>query len=249
MFPVDLHTHTVASTHAYSTLREYIELAKQRGIKLFATTDHGPDMEDAPHYWHFCNFGPFPRILNGVGILRGIEANIKNLQGKIDCSKEMFEYLDIVLAGLHEPVFAPKDRQSHTIAMVNAMRRGRIDVITHPCNPAFPIDIETVVRAAVECQVALEVNNSSLTHSRPGSEGNCRRIIELARDSGCWLSCNSDAHSAYALGAVAEGEKLLRELGFPTERIINRSPRALDSFLKLRGRKSIPELATLYAAE
>ena len=36
MYPVDLHMHTVASTHAYSTLSDYIAQAKQKGIKLFA---------------------------------------------------------------------------------------------------------------------------------------------------------------------------------------------------------------------
>lgn len=49
MYPVDLHMHTVASTHAYSTLSDYIAEAKRKGIKLFAITDHGPDMEDTPH--------------------------------------------------------------------------------------------------------------------------------------------------------------------------------------------------------
>lgn len=44
MYPVDLHMHTVASTHAYSTLHDYIAEAKRKGIKLFAITDHGPDM-------------------------------------------------------------------------------------------------------------------------------------------------------------------------------------------------------------
>ncbi len=41
MYPVDLHMHTVASTHAYSTLSDYIAEAKRKGIKLFAITDHG----------------------------------------------------------------------------------------------------------------------------------------------------------------------------------------------------------------
>ena len=43
MYPVDLHMHTVASTHAYSTLHDYIAEAKRKGIKLFAITDHGPE--------------------------------------------------------------------------------------------------------------------------------------------------------------------------------------------------------------
>lgn len=32
MFPVDTHTHTIASTHAYSTIHDYIEQAKRKGI-------------------------------------------------------------------------------------------------------------------------------------------------------------------------------------------------------------------------
>lgn len=70
MYPVDLHMHTVASTHAYSTLHDYIAEAKLKNIKLFAITDHGPDMADAPHYWHFMNMRVWPRLVDGVGILR-----------------------------------------------------------------------------------------------------------------------------------------------------------------------------------
>ncbi len=33
MYPVDLHMHTVASTHAYSTLHDYIAEAKRKGIQ------------------------------------------------------------------------------------------------------------------------------------------------------------------------------------------------------------------------
>ena len=42
MYPVDLHMHTVASTHAYSTLQDYITEAKHKGIKLFASSISGP---------------------------------------------------------------------------------------------------------------------------------------------------------------------------------------------------------------
>jgi putative hydrolase len=79
---VDTHNHTVASTHAYSTVHDYLPIARARGIKLFALTDHGPDMADAPHYWHFVNMRVLPRVVDGVGILRGIEANIRNEAGK-----------------------------------------------------------------------------------------------------------------------------------------------------------------------
>lgn len=135
MYPVDLHMHTVASTHAYSTLHDYIVEAQQKGIKLFAITDHGPDMADAPHYWHFMNMHVWPRLVDGVGILRGIEANIKNLQGDIDCTGPMLDKIDVIIAGFHEPVFAPQDKAANTEAMIAAMAQGDVHIISHPGNP------------------------------------------------------------------------------------------------------------------
>lgn len=132
MYPVDLHMHTVASTHAYSNLHDYIAQAKLKGIKLFAITDHGPDMADAPHYWHFVNMRIWPRLVDGIGILRGIEANIKNTDGEIDCTGPMLTSLDLILAGFHEPVFAPQDKETNTAAMIATIASGNVHIISHP---------------------------------------------------------------------------------------------------------------------
>lgn len=136
-YPVDLHMHTVASTHAYSTLHDYIDEAIEKGIKLFAITDHGPDMADAPHYWHFMNMQVWPRLVNGVGILRGIESNIKNIDGDIDCTGPMLTAIDVIIAGFHEPVMPPSDKETHTAAMIAAMAGGEVHIISHPGNPKF----------------------------------------------------------------------------------------------------------------
>ncbi|STQ12746.1 PHP family protein [Enterobacter cloacae] len=132
MYPVDLHMHTVASTHAYSNLHDYIAQAKLKDIRLFAITDHGPDMADAPHYWHFVNMRIWPRLVDGIGILRGIEANIKNTDGEIDCTGPMLTSLDLILAGFHEPVFAPQDKETNTAAMIATIASGNVHIISHP---------------------------------------------------------------------------------------------------------------------
>ncbi|AWQ47490.1 MULTISPECIES: phosphatase [Serratia] len=245
MYPVDLHMHTVASTHAYSTLHDYIAEAQQKGIKLFAITDHGPDMADAPHYWHFMNMHVWPRLVNGVGILRGIEANIKNLQGDIDCTGPMLTATDVIIAGFHEPVFAPQDKASNTEAMIAAMAQGDVHIISHPGNPRYPIDIPAVAAAAAKYEVALELNNSSFTHSRKGSEANCRAIAAAVRDAGGWLALGSDSHVAFSLGNFEHCERIIDEVGFPQERILNVSPRRLLDFLERRGKPAIAELADL----
>ncbi|QCR35939.1 phosphatase [Nissabacter sp. SGAir0207] len=245
MFPVDLHMHTVASTHAYSTLHDYIAEAKQKGIQLFAITDHGPDMADAPHAWHFMNMRVWPRLVEGVGILRGIEANIKNVQGEIDCTGPMLTAVDVVIAGFHEPVFAPQDRETHTKAMIAAMAGGEVHIISHPGNPNYPVDIPAIAEAAAHYEVALELNNSSFLHSRKGSEPNCRAIAAAVRDAGGWLSLGSDSHIAYSLGGFEQCERILREVDFPLDRILNVSPRRFLDFLERRGRPAIAELAEL----
>ena len=243
MYPVDLHMHTVASTHAYSTLHDYIAEAKRKGIKLFAITDHGPDMADAPHYWHFVNMRIWPRIVEGVGILRGIEANIKNIAGEIDCTGPMLTSLDFIIAGFHEPVFAPQDKETHTQAMIATMASGNVHMISHPGNPKFPVDIPAIAAAAAKYQVALEINNSWFVSSRVGSEQNCQAIAAAVRDAGGWLALGSDSHTAFTLGEFTECQKILDAVDFPQDRILNVTPRRFLNFLESRGMPSIPEFA------
>lgn len=245
MFPVDLHMHTVASTHAYSTLHDYINEAQQKGIKLFAITDHGPDMADAPHHWHFINMRVWPRMVDGVGILRGIEANIKNVDGDIDCTGPMLAAIDVIIAGFHEPVFAPQDKETNTKAMIAAMAKGDVHIISHPGNPKYPVDIPAIAEAAAHYQVALELNNSSFTHSRKGSEANCLAIAEAVRDAGGWLALGSDSHIAFSMGGFEHCERIINAVNFPEARILNVTPRRFLDFLEMRGRPPIAELAGL----
>jgi len=245
-FVVDPHTHTTACSHAYSTLGEYIAEAKAKGIRLFANTDHGPDMPDAPHPWHFINLRVIPRLVDGVGVLRGIEANIRNTEGHLDLPGGRTDGLDLVLGALHEPVFEPQSSEEHTKALINTMKSGLVDIIAHPGNPHFPMDIEAVVRAAVRFDVALEINNSSFSVSRKGSKPYCIAIAEAARDLGATLVMGSDAHFAPSLGDFSEAQELIEAVGFPVDRLLNASPRAFLDFLERRGHPRIPELNAIY---
>ncbi|MEG5462516.1 phosphatase [Enterobacter chuandaensis] len=245
MYPVDLHMHTVASTHAYSNLHDYIAQAKLKGIKLFAITDHGPDMADAPHYWHFVNMRIWPRLVDGIGILRGIEANIKNTDGEIDCTGLMLTSLDLILAGFHEPVFPPQDKETNTAAMIATIASGNVHIISHPGNPKYPIDIQAVAQAAAKHRVALEINNSSFVHSRKGSEANCREVAAAVRDAGGMVALGSDSHTAFTLGDFCECLKILQDVDFPEAQILNVTPRRMLDFLESRGMTPIDEFADL----
>jgi putative hydrolase len=244
-FLVDIHAHTIASTHAYSTFHDYLCVAKAKGIKLFAITDHGPDMADAPHFWHFVNMRVLPRIVDGIGVLRGIEANIKNEHGEIDFFGDYLKELDIVLAGFHEPVFPPSTKEAHTTALINCIESGNVDIITHPGNPAYPIDIKRVTAAAAKHNVALEINNSSFLTSRKGSTCNCIEIANAVKAAGGLLVMGSDSHVAFSLGEFEKAIEVIETVEFPIERLLNRSPEALLSFLTARGHKSLDEYSVL----
>ena len=66
----DLHTHSVASGHAYSTISELALAAAERGLKMIAITDHGPAIPGGPHLYHFSNLKVLPEYLHGVRLLK-----------------------------------------------------------------------------------------------------------------------------------------------------------------------------------
>ena len=235
---VDSHTHTIASGHAYSTLAENVTAAAARGLKLLAITDHGPAMPGAPHFWFFKNMRVIPRIMHGIGILRGIEANIINFMGEIDIDIVTQQHLDIVLASLHEPIITPATRNLHTDGVIKAMASGQIDVFAHGGNPAFPIDVEEVAKAAAHYRVLIEINNSSFTTSRPGSEKNCITLAKaVARHDGL-LTFGSDAHIACKVGVFDECLAFAKAIDFPEDRILNFNGHNFLNFLKGKNKQT-----------
>ena len=114
----DLHTHTIVSGHAYTTLMENIDFCSKKGIKILGTSDHGPTMPGSPHYWYFGNLKVVPRIINDVIILKGCEANILDVDGNIDIPNNAMKNLDYMIASFHEPVFEPKSLEENTNAIM-----------------------------------------------------------------------------------------------------------------------------------
>lgn len=244
---VDSHTHTIASGHAYSTLAENVTVAAARGLKLLAITDHGPLMPDAPHFWYFMNMRVIPRIIDGVGILRGIEANIVNIAGELDVEQDVLDYMDIVLGSLHEPIIAPTKKTHHTNAVIKAMSSGTIDVFAHGGNPSFPIDAKEVAKAATHYNVLIEINNSSFTTSREGSTKNCATLAEAVADAGGYLTFGSDAHIAQIVGGFKECTTLIEAVGFPKKRILSRDAEKFMRFLEDKNKKTdLSEFTSLF---
>lgn len=235
----DLHTHSIVSGHAYSTLLENINYCAEKGIKILGTSEHAPTMPGAPHYWYFGNMKVVPRVINGVTILRGCEANILDIDGSLDMTDESSRNLDYMIASFHEPVFKPKSKEENTAAILNVMDKyDKVEILGHLGNPNYQLNYEAIIKKAKEKDIMIEINNSSLLgSSRVGSDVNCKKVALLCREIGTKVILTSDSHINTCIGVFNKGIELLEEIQMPKELVMN-DPEKLIAHLKSKGRLS-----------
>lgn len=236
-FLLDTHCHTIASGHAYSTITEIAETAFEKGLKLIAMTDHGPAMPGGPHIFHIGNQRIMPDYIKGVRVLKGVEANIMDFEGGLDLRESYLKNLDIVIASFHDVCIAPGSVEENTRALVEAMKNPYVDIIAHPGNPYYPIDIDKFIQCAFDTGTLIEINNSSFIGSRKGSAENCRRIAEKAKEKGVRLVAGSDCHISFDVGKFNKVEEIFEEIGISEELVINTDPQKLIDYLNSKGKK------------
>ena len=231
----DLHTHTVASGHAYGTLLENLTEAKRKGLLAMGTSDHTPGMIHTTNKAFFENYKILPREVDGVRLLRGMEANITDFDGTVDGGQVMRE-MDYVIASLHSPCIKSGTMEENTRAVIGAMKNPWVKIIGHPDDARYPLDIEQVVKAAVEYGVALELNNSSLrpTCTRKNGPVLERLLAETIMKYGAKAVMGSDAHVWCDVGNFTECIRMLEEIHFPKELLLNQSLAGLDILLRKR---------------
>ncbi len=230
---IDPHTHTIASGHAYSTIREMATTAAEKGIEILGITDHGPDMPGAFSKSYFVNFHAIARRSYGTRLLMGVEANILDTQGALDLPDELLGRMDIIIASLHGPTIRPGSAAENTRAVLNAMERYAVSILGHPDDGKFPLDYKAVVEAAKEKHVLIELNNSSLIpHSfRQNGWENSRIILALCREHRAEVIMSSDAHMDCDVGNFEMAEALLREVDFPSELVLNDKIDRFETYL------------------
>lgn len=230
---MDLHTHTLASGHAYNTLYELAQTASKRGVTLLGCSDHGPAMPGSCHFWHFKNFKVIPRTVFGVKIMMGAELNITDYEGSVDMDQELLESLDYSIASLHTPCIKSGTPLQNTNACLGAIKNSAIHIIGHPDDSRFPVDYDTLAAAAREHHTLLEINASSLSplSFRQGARENYITMLELCKQYGASVIINSDAHSEADVGDHSRVHELLEEICFPEELVVNSSVERLARYI------------------
>ncbi len=230
----DLHTHTTASGHAFSTLKENIDAAGQAGLCALGISDHSAGMPGGPPESFFENMRVIPREINGIRILRGMEANIIDYAGSVD-GGSVIESLDYVIASLHPPCLCPGTEEENTQAVIGALRNPFVKIIGHPEDRRFPKNYERIAEAAAACGKVLEINDSSLRpgSSRAAAPEDMLELIRAAQKYGTFLVMGSDAHICWDVGRMDRAQEVLERSGFPIDHILNFREDGLDKIMNL----------------
>lgn len=232
---IETHFHTVASGHAYSTVLEGVAYAKRYGMKGLAITDHGPEMPGGAHLWHFGNQSAIGPEVDGIKIIKGVEANIMDFDGNIDIPEEFLRKLDWVIASYHIVCCPPGSIEDHTMGYLNIIHNPYVDVLGHSGNDDYVYDYETVILEAKKYQKIIEINAHSPI-GRPGSKERCPEIAKLCKKHKVPVVVSTDAHFAAKIGIVDLAIDMLKEIDFPQELILNMDEDRFYQYLSSRNR-------------
>lgn len=230
---LDLHTHTVASGHAYSTMQEMAARASEIGLKILGITEHAPSIPGSCDPLYFSNLMSVPREMYGVRLLLGAELNILDTHGTLDLDESYYRKMDLRIAGIHSLCFTGGTAQECTEGMIAAIENPWVHIISHPGDGTAPILFEPVVKAAKAAHTLLEINNHSLHPKRDKAEarGNNLEILRLCKKYDVPVILGSDAHISFAIADYSRLYPLLEETDFPDELVMNDKPDILLEYL------------------
>ena len=139
-----------------------------------------------------------------------------------------------MLAGIHPNIEKGLGRERYTDMVIAAIEKNpSIDIISHPNDPAYPVDYLRLARSAKIKGVALELNNSKILYKRSSVEDTIS-LIEACRDTGCSMAVCSDTHAILELGRDDSVKPLLVKASFPEELIVTHTAESTLAFIDSR---------------
>lgn len=253
----DVHTHTLFSRHAYSTVREDVSAAEEHGMELLGVTDHYSSMLfnecTLKDFGYFLNLSAWPREWHGVHLLHGCEADIVDLEGHIfgydipvtrgiegdampptTLKNQVFRNCDYAIASVHGKDWARSASITSTTQMyLSALQDPKVLILGHIGRAGVPFDLDAVLTAARDLGKMIELNEQSLHRgSVDGLQADCRRIAVRCAELGTMVSFGSDAHICTEVGSHVRVSALLDEIHFPEELVACRSAEAFETAMR-----------------
>ena len=229
----DVHMHTDA-TDGKNTIREMAEAAAAHGYEYIAITDHSKNLamtnglDDQRALEHVQRIRAVNAEMEGrIRVFPGIEVDIL-ADGELDLSDDVLAQMDVVIGSVHSLFNQP--RKQMTDRVLRAIENPYLRILGHPTGrmllrrEPFAIDLNAVCKRAAELVVAMEHN------ADPARLDLCDRDLRLAKELGCRLVVNTDAHHITSFEKMRYGIRQLRRAWLTPEDVLN--TRSADDFLK-----------------
>jgi DNA polymerase (family 10) len=220
----DVHMHTV-ETDGKNTIREMAEAGVARGYEYIAITDHSKNLamtmglDDARAVEHIRRIRAADKEMEGkIRVFAGIEVDIL-ADGALDLSDEVLAQMDVVIASVHSLFNMPAEQM--TERMVRAIENPYVRILGHPTGrlllrrEPYQMDLGVVLKRAADVGVAVEHN------AYPDRLDLCDRDLRLAKELGCRIAINTDAHHTSHLAKMRYGIRQLRRAWLCKQDVLN----------------------------
>jgi DNA polymerase (family 10) len=220
----DVHMHTHA-TDGRNSIREMADAALKVGYQYIAITDHSKNLamtnglDEKRALEHLVRIREVDKEMEGrIRIFTGIEVDIL-ADGALDLDNEVLAQMDVVIASVHSRFDQSRDEM--TARVLRAVENPNVRILGHPTGrlilrrEPFALDMGPVLRRAAELGVAMEHN------AAPERLDLCDRDLRLAKESGCRIVINTDAHDTRHLGKMSYGICQLRRAWLEPKDVLN----------------------------
>ena len=220
----DVHMHT-HETDGHNSIREMAEGALAVGYQYIAITDHSKalamtnGLDEKRALEHMQRIREVNREMEGrIRIFTGIEVDILS-DGALDLDDEVLAQMDVVIASIHSRF--DQSREETTARVLRAIENPNVRILGHPTGrqilrrEPIAIDLGAVFRRAAELGVAMEHN------AAPERLDLSDRDLRLAKELGCKLVINTDAHYVGTLGKMNYGIRQLRRAWLEPKDVLN----------------------------
>lgn len=233
----DLHMHTF-ETDGTCSIRDMADAALAHGLKYIAITDHSKNlamtngMDDKRALAHAARIRQVNAEMEGrITILAGIEVDILGA-GELDLDDSTLAELDIVVASVHSRFDQPIEQMTDRI--LAALENPHTRILGHPTGrkllrrDPYAINIEKVLKRAADLGVAVEHNAS------PARADLNDLHLRMAKQLGCRIVVNTDAHATEELDGIRWGITQLRRAWLTAADVLNTQPTAETLLANMR---------------
>lgn len=185
----DYHIHSITFSDGWNSVDEIVRYAGEIGLTKIAICDHSTALLTSEGFVRKTYRSPFKRwknVFNDVEVIFGVEADLLNDSGDVCMEIQGIEG-DFIILSYHEEVFKSESKKIAD-SFISAKKRyhDRIDCIGHVCYGIDEPDALTVIKAANDYDIPLELNAKYFV-KHP-------EIWKVLLDNAARLYVNSDAH-------------------------------------------------------